>query len=171
MPFADWGAIGQITRIRRRYLEANIPIAMLLWHRLEIIIGTLVNGATASPAPLLIPPDYDFLWMGNLITPHPDQSTDANGPAGFATLMRAELMHDDTRRLGMHRDQAGDAPNGWMPLMNVCGRARMPFLWPWPILLRGSGAVKFDFVHRGSVDLVSARLTLLGVKILKGMAS
>lgn len=171
MPYQDWGTVGQIKRVRNLYLARRIRIEQMLSHDVEILIGTLTNGASASPAPVQMPSDADFLWLGNLITPHPEQSVTATGPAGFATLMKIEILHDDTRQLGRHRDQAGDAAGGWIPLMNVCGRGRMPFLWPWPILLRAQGQVKFDFIHRGSSDLVDARLTLLGVKILHEAAA
>jgi hypothetical protein len=165
VPFADWGAAGQIDRIRQLYLARKVKCESMHWHRLEVVIGTLTNGATASPDLVIIPSDADFLWMGNLISPHPEQSVDATGPPGFATLMRIELQTEQ-ELLGRHRDTAGDAAAGWIPLMNVCGRGRMPFLWPWPIMLRAGDKVKFDFLHRGASDLVDARFTLLGVKIV-----
>jgi len=156
--------MGHVDRIRKLFL-ASVPDAAFFLHRLEVVIGDLTNGSTAAPAAVVIPPDSDFLWLGNLITPHPDQSNDATGPAGFATLMRIE-MDDRPRQFGRHRDQATDAPAGWIPLMNVCGRGRMPFLWSWPIHLKARERVRFNFVHRGSVDLLAARLTLLGVRIV-----
>ncbi len=165
MPHQDWGAVGQIHRIRKLYLARRVPIELMHWHHLEVVIGTLTNGATASPPAVSIPPNCDFLWMGNLITPHPEQSVTATGPAGFATLMRIELQRQACH-LGRHRDTATTAPAGWIPLMNVCGRGRMPFFWPWPMLLTGQDQVNFDFLHRGASDLVAARLSLVGVKII-----
>lgn len=170
VPYQDWGTAGQIKRVARLYLEQRIRLDAMHWHHLEVVIGTLTNGSSVSPAVVTVPPDADFLWLGNLITPHPEQSVTAVGPEGFATLMRIELQ-DEYKQLGRHRDRATDAPAGWIPLMNVCGRGRMPFLWPWPILLHARGQVRFDFLHRGSSDLVDARLTLLGIKIIHEAAA
>ncbi len=169
MSHQDWQAVGQVNRVVQMYLARQVRLDLLHRHHIEVVIGTLTNGATAA-AEVTVPAGCDFLWLGNLITPHPDQSNDSTGPAGFATLMRIELSAH-SRQLGRHRDTAADAPAGWIPLMNVCGRGRMPFLWPWPILLAEHNQVRFDFLHRGSVDLEAARLSLLGVKIVKELAA
>lgn len=164
MPYFDWSVKDSIRQAKLLYRARGYTIESCTQHLIAVSFGTLALNATSSPAPVVISGQWDFLWLGNMMSPYPLYN--ANGPAGFATLIRFELLRSG-RNLGRHRDLAGNANRGWIPPMSIAGTAEVPFVWPWPILLTQGDGVQLEAVHRGTTSLSNFRFTLLGIKIVR----
>ncbi len=162
MPPFDWSVTDRIRQVKKAYRAAGAPLSLVQQFLMPVNFGTVAGGARFSPAPLVVPQEADFLWLGNMMAPHPNQSQ--TGPAGFGLLMKI-LLTGPNRYLGRHREVVGEKSGTWVSPMSIAGRARMPFLWPYPILLRGGEQVAFDVVNQGSASVTNLRFTLLGLKL------
>lgn len=167
MPLQDWAVLDTIRATRRSYRAAGVSLVGVYQHHFEISFGNLGAGATATMQTITVPPDADFLWLGNVMTPHGDQAPIGSSHAGHVAIIRIERLA--TRQRYARHSDIGRAPDGWVAPTCIAGRARCPFIWPAPILLKASETVTFEAINRGNAALTPFRFGLLGVLFVVGM--
>ena len=162
MPPFDWTTLDALTAIRRRYLKAGIR-AELENHSFGIDFGAMATNVAVDRR-VTIPPEADFIWIGNAVKPHGDQGNagSVSGVELGAFNLRITVTPPD-RQLGTFSDGAGGA-RGFIPILSIAGRGRCPFIWPAPLVLGGSAVLTFELRNRGATTQ-TVSLTLLGVRV------
>lgn len=169
MPLRDWDTIRRVDSILASYRRAGARVAgSPYWISFPLagINGNLVRDTLFIQPPVVIPREADFIWLGNIANPNQFVPEEDVGPNYFANaLIRIRLLQTN-RSLGRHRLASSPGLEEWIPILTIAGSVKMPFLWPYPILLKGSDAIEFSTIKEGgSSDVVRTSFTMIGVQI------